>query len=568
MTNTKATIEVTTNTATKTVSRTIEALAPKAPYLAVVFSVLLVGYVLHWNLAREARSFQSEFIRQNLSELASGDTLSLSHRLETLSGAFHWTCIEGERNGLVFYSRKTGSCGDGLMRQQVNFGIAGNRDIQIRMTITIPQELLLIAAILISGQILLLIFIARSGRLLERTKLSSVLEKERAENAANRSLAAMTSMLAHDARRPLSITKLALEMLSQAEDLPSARKIVSRFAPELDLAVTNIDGLISDVMEIGSHSKTFLKENIEVTTVLALSLTEVFRGHPKSRVKFQDDFKHKHVISANPLKLQRVFSNVIANAAEAMNFDGIIYFSSTEENGFLHLCIGNAGNYVEDVSRESMFDLFFTEGKPGGTGLGLAIAKKIIEAHGGEIWCESSKSDEFPAGFVQFKMTIPLAVPNLASHPKALDSSSQESFLSRSIPVDINLENTREEKNYPEIAIIDDSILVGDAWELKLRNEAMVRTFESPEEFLETYAVDPLMIKRLSCVVTDYYFESSSKTGLDIADSIKSIRSDLRVLLSSDRVGLSLPSLPPGIDGLIDKKPVTFSELQHLGQSR
>ena len=96
----------------------------------------------------------------------------------------------------------------------------------------------------------------------------------------------------------------------------------------------------------------------------------------------------------------------------------------------------------------------------------------------------------------------------------------------------------------------------------------MVRTFESPEEFLETYAVDPLMIKRLSCVVTDYYFESSAKTGLDIAESIKSIRSDLRVLLSSDRVGLSLPSLPPGIDALIDKKPVTFSELQHLGQSR
>lgn len=86
-----------------------------------------------------------------------------------------------------------------------------------------------------------------------------------------------------------------------------------------------------------------------------------------------------------------VLNNLIANALKFTNpGDEILIRSFIKEN---NICIsvkdtgcGIPENYVEKVF-EKFVQVEGTEHR--GTGLGLAIAKEIVEAQGGEIWCES-----------------------------------------------------------------------------------------------------------------------------------------------------------------------------------
>ncbi len=92
----------------------------------------------------------------------------------------------------------------------------------------------------------------------------------------------------------------------------------------------------------------------------------------------------------------------------------------------MELRLANSGSYIPPESLEKLFDSFFTSGKKGGTGLGLAIAKKIVELHGGKIYCVSEKSEIFPTGMVEFVFTLPLSQTVAPPRAEALPTSSKE----------------------------------------------------------------------------------------------------------------------------------------------
>jgi signal transduction histidine kinase len=106
-----------------------------------------------------------------------------------------------------------------------------------------------------------------------------------------------------------------------------------------------------------------------------------------------------------------VISNIVGNAYQALKMNGKIWIRTREvfadEKPFVEITIGNNGPQIATSDLPKLFDSFFTRGKDGGTGLGLAIAQKVVNAHGGKIWCESGASNDFPGGYVEFKFTLP-----------------------------------------------------------------------------------------------------------------------------------------------------------------
>jgi two-component system nitrogen regulation sensor histidine kinase NtrY len=105
---------------------------------------------------------------------------------------------------------------------------------------------------------------------------------------------------------------------------------------------------------------------------------------------------HLPSVLADPEALCRALSNLIDNAAEAMQaslLKELRLSTAPLDNGMIELVLADTGSGLTDEMRERLFLPYFST-KQRGTGLGLAIAAKIIQEHGGSIRAEKNE----PAG--------------------------------------------------------------------------------------------------------------------------------------------------------------------------
>jgi two-component system NtrC family sensor kinase len=105
-------------------------------------------------------------------------------------------------------------------------------------------------------------------------------------------------------------------------------------------------------------------------------------------------------IFADGAQLQQVFLNIIINAAEAMNGDGILTLKtfSDKSGDMIHIEFTDTGHGIREEDKKRLFEPFFSTKEVGkGTGLGLAISYGIIQKHQGviEVQSEAGKGATF-----------------------------------------------------------------------------------------------------------------------------------------------------------------------------
>jgi signal transduction histidine kinase len=92
------------------------------------------------------------------------------------------------------------------------------------------------------------------------------------------------------------------------------------------------------------------------------------------------------VILCYPDELNQVWTNLIHNALQAMDYKGTLTISVLKDANKVSVSIEDSGKGISEATRGKIFNAFFTTKPSGeGSGLGLYITKEIIDKHAGEI---------------------------------------------------------------------------------------------------------------------------------------------------------------------------------------
>ncbi len=131
--------------------------------------------------------------------------------------------------------------------------------------------------------------------------------------------------------------------------------------------------------------KTDLKENLEMVLTIYhnhLKYIELNLNFPK-----QDTF-----IMAYPDELSQIWTNIIHNGLQAMDYNGRLDIGIEVENASYLVYFRDYGKGIPDEIQDKVFKPFFSTKSAGeGSGLGLDIVKKIIDRHEAEIYFESEE---------------------------------------------------------------------------------------------------------------------------------------------------------------------------------
>ena len=95
-------------------------------------------------------------------------------------------------------------------------------------------------------------------------------------------------------------------------------------------------------------------------------------------------------VNGNLTELSQVFVNLLVNAVQAIEENGVIEIDIEETNNTVQVRVRDNGCGIPAKNIDKLFQPFFTTKEIGaGTGLGLAISHGIIESHNGEITIDS-----------------------------------------------------------------------------------------------------------------------------------------------------------------------------------
>ncbi len=133
----------------------------------------------------------------------------------------------------------------------------------------------------------------------------------------------------------------------------------------------------------GEMSRAQLTEGIDVVLT-------IYQNQLKQGIEVVKHYQDVPEILCYPEELNQVWTNLVHNAIQAMNYQGTLVINVSQENNQVVVQFTDSGCGISPEIKTKIFEAFFTTMPMGeGSGLGLNIVSKIIEKHQGRIEVDS-----------------------------------------------------------------------------------------------------------------------------------------------------------------------------------
>ncbi|MGD6933567.1 MAG: sensor histidine kinase [Candidatus Bathyarchaeia archaeon] len=199
-------------------------------------------------------------------------------------------------------------------------------------------------------------------------------------------------MVAHDLRNPLTGIKGAAYALKKNYGKEMGEKGLS-LLQTIDDCVEYSNKIVSDLWEYSSEIKLDKTKKSPYKLVIGALKTLTL----PQNIKIVNYVSNDQLLNVDSTKIERVFSNLIKNASDAMPNGGTLKIMSEKLQNEIKINFTDNGvGMSEEIVKKIGAPFFTTKAK--GMGIGLSICKRIIEAHQGRMEISSTPGEGTKVG--------------------------------------------------------------------------------------------------------------------------------------------------------------------------
>lgn len=216
--------------------------------------------------------------------------------------------------------------------------------------------------------------------------------------------------LVHELRTPLAALKASTTLLLR-QDLPDDRRsdIIVTMESETE-RLSKMTTEFLDLARLESGRARLEITRFDMRDLIKESAEVVLHQAREKQISIHVDTPAT-VLEADRGKMKQVLLNLLTNAIKYNRVEGDIVITSQQRGDnssqVLQVAVRDTGKGISPESQAHIFERFYRvadgEGFTQGTGLGLVISKRIVEAHGGDMWLES-----VPDTGSTFNFTLPM----------------------------------------------------------------------------------------------------------------------------------------------------------------
>lgn len=205
------------------------------------------------------------------------------------------------------------------------------------------------------------------------------------------SLGILTAGVAHEINNPLNFISGAYLGFEKffTNKAPEYKNDVAVLLKGLRTGVERASEVVQGLNHFSRDSKNY-NEKCELHTIIDNCLL-ILKNRYKNRIEIKKQYEQNEItIIGNEGKLHQVFLNVLTNAVQSIENNGVIAIQTKKHNDNVTVIIKDSGCGIEQENILKVIEPFFTTKSPGeGIGLGLSISYNIMKDHHGDIEFES-----------------------------------------------------------------------------------------------------------------------------------------------------------------------------------
>ncbi len=225
-------------------------------------------------------------------------------------------------------------------------------------------------------------------------KLEAMEQESKALDNARRNLVAWAS---HDLRTPLASLRAMVDAL--ADGVAAHPDTVARYLCQSQTEISRMEGLINDLFDLAQLDAGYMLfafERASLGDLISDTLATFSARAQAAGVTLVGSV----AADVDPVemavdKISRVLHNLVDNALRHTESGGSVSISAMQEGSSAQVTVTDTGVGISPDDLPHIFDHFYRGEKSrsragGGAGLGLAIAWRLVKAHGGDLWVDST----------------------------------------------------------------------------------------------------------------------------------------------------------------------------------